>query len=441
MNDKFFFVHRPLDGNGSITARVTSLTGGVGLEPGQSAPGAGNDLPPWAKVGVIVKDSTRPGSPYAAVMVTAAHGVRMQDNYTHDTAGSAGAATGAPPRWLRLSRAGGTLTGYQSADGTHWSPVGTASLTGLPTTVQAGLFTAFPETAAPGQTGIPTRGAGVFDHVSVESAWPSQAWSGDLVGAGTGAAIQSGPAAAPGGFTHSGGAFTVAGSGTGDIGPYVPPADKSKNGLELGAVIGLIVVIALGVLFITTEYRRGLIRTTLAANPRRGRVLAAKAIVIGLVTFAAGLAAAAVALPVIERLLSSHGYGPPRFVTVPLASGTGLRLVAGTAALLALAAVLALAAGAILRRSAGAVAAVIVLLVLPALLALELPQDAAAWLLRLTPAAAFSVQMTVPRYPQVACYVARGCDPLPPWAGLAVLGGYTVAALVLAIFLLRRRDV
>ena len=43
-------------------------------------------------------------------------------------------------------------------------------------------------------------------------------------------------------------------------------------------------------MFITAEYRRGLIRTTLAASPRRGRVLAAKAIVIGAVTFAAGLA-------------------------------------------------------------------------------------------------------------------------------------------------------
>ena len=49
-------------------------------------------------------------------------------------------------------------------------------------------------------------------------------------------------------------------------------------------------------MFITAEYRRGLIRTTLAASPRRGRVLAAKAIVIGAVTFVAGLAAAAVAV-------------------------------------------------------------------------------------------------------------------------------------------------
>ena len=60
----------------------------------------------------------------------------------------------------------------------------------------------------------------------------------------------------------------------------------------VGAFAGLIAVVVVGTMFITAEYRRGLIRTTFAASPRRGRVLAAKAIVIGAVTFAAGLAAA-----------------------------------------------------------------------------------------------------------------------------------------------------
>ena len=55
-------------------------------------------------------------------------------------------------------------------------------------------------------------------------------------------------------------------------------------------------------MFITAEYRRGLIRTTLAASPRRGRVLAAKAVVLGAVTFVAGLVAAAVAVPLGERI-------------------------------------------------------------------------------------------------------------------------------------------
>ena len=39
---------------------------------------------PWAKAGIIIKASTKPGSAYAAVMATPAHGVRMQYDYTHD---------------------------------------------------------------------------------------------------------------------------------------------------------------------------------------------------------------------------------------------------------------------------------------------------------------------------------------------------------------------
>ena len=55
----------------------------------------------------------------------------------------------------------------------------------------------------------------------------------------------------------------------------------------VGTFAGLIVVIVVGAMFITAEYRRGLIRTTFAASPARGRVLAAKAVVTGLVTFVA----------------------------------------------------------------------------------------------------------------------------------------------------------
>jgi uncharacterized membrane protein len=47
-----------------------------------------------------------------------------------------------------------------------------------------------------------------------------------------------------------------------------------------------------------------------------------------------------------------------------------------------------------------------------------------------------------PAYPQVtASYTpTAGYFPLTPWAGLAVLCGYAALALVLAFYLLRRRD-
>jgi ABC-type transport system involved in multi-copper enzyme maturation permease subunit len=245
------------------------------------------------------------------------------------------------------------------------------------------------------------------------------------------------------GVHRTGDTFTVTGSG--DIAPAVVGEGGSDpgQGVErtlIGAFIGLIVLTVVATLFITGEYRRGLIRSTFAASPRRGRVLAAKALVIGAVVFVAGLAAAGIALPLGEHVLRGNG-----IAIYPAGTATELRAIIGTAALLSVAAVLALALATILRRSALTVTAVIVLIVLPYILAVAsvLPVGPAEWLLRVTPAAAFAVQQTLIRYPQVAASYAPadGYFPLAPWAGFAVLCGYTACALALATYLVRRRDV
>ncbi|HTW02410.1 MAG TPA: ABC transporter permease subunit, partial [Streptosporangiaceae bacterium] len=206
----------------------------------------------------------------------------------------------------------------------------------------------------------------------------------------------------------------------------------------VGAFAALIVMVVVGAMFMTAEYRRGLIRTTLAATPRRGRVLAAKAIVIAAVTFAAGLVAAVIAVAVGIRL--SHDQGVYVF---PVSWMTWLRVVAGTAAVLAVSSVLGLALGTMLRRSAAAVAAAIVATVVPFLLGVAqlLPVGAAEWVLRVTPAAAFAIQQSVPAYSQVlANYTPPLYFPLPPLAGFGVLCGYAALALGLAFIALRRRD-
>ncbi len=198
--------------------------------------------------------------------------------------------------------------------------------------------------------------------------------------------------------------------------------------------------IVVGAMFITAEYRRGLIRTTLAASPGRGRVLAAKAIVIGSVTFVAALIGAAPVVPVGESLMRSNG-----IYVFPVSALTEVRVVAGIAALFAVAAVLALAVGAILRSGAGAITAVIALMVMTFFFASPLavlPTGAANWLLRVTPAAGFAIMQYVPAYPQETnVYSPRyGYYPLAPWAGFAVLCAWAAAALWLAVYLLRRRD-
>ena len=441
VSDSYYFVHQALHGNGSITARVTSLTGRSSPPGGGIAPGPNPEqnftsgIQPWAKAGIIVTASTRQGSAYAAMMVTGGHGVRMQYNYTGDTPGLPGAVYAASPRWLRLVRAGETLTGYDSADGTHWIKVGTVTLAGLPATVQAGPFVTSPAWIRAQNSGL-TVATAVFDHVSMPGTQRGAGWRGVSIGAHAQEA-----SSLPGRFHAAGGTFTVTGSG--DIAPAGPgptnigmPADDGF----VGAFAGLIVVIVVGAMFITAEYRRGLIRTTLAAAPARGRVLAAKAVVIGSVTFVAGVIGATPVIPVGASLLRSHGN-----YVFPMSALTEVRLIAGIAALLALTAVLALAAGTILRHAAGAITAVIAVTVVTYFFSVPLavlPASAANWLLRVTPAAGFAIQQYIPAYPQVNNVYTpeHGYFPLPPWAGLGVLCLWAAAALCLATVLLRRRD-
>ncbi len=276
----------------------------------------------------------------------------------------------------------------------------------------------------------------MFDQVSLHGGAPGSAWTGTRLGGGPSDAYP----AQGGGYHQAGGTFTVTGSG--DIAPDGPGGAGPGQPLDhtlVGALAGLIAVVVVAVMFITAEYRRGLIRTTFAASPRRGRVLAAKAAVIGAVSFIAGLAAAAVAIPLNSHVLQANGN-----YLYPASALTVVRIATGTAGLLAVAAVLALALGAVLRRSAVAVTLVIAVIILPFLVAVTnaLPAGADTWLMRLAPAAGFAVQQAIPNYPQVsnACSVAQGCYPLAPWAGFAVLCAWAAAALGLALILVRRRD-
>ncbi len=448
--DSFYFVHQPLSGDGSITARVSDLHGSGQLQvpPGFARPPS---TEPWAKAGLMIKASTKPGSAYAAVMLTGGHGVRMQYDFTHDVGGSAVSAS-----WLRLTRSGDSITGYESADGQHWTPIGTVTLAGLPATAQAGMFVASPEFQTAVGTGdgsftSPTQATAAFGHVALASSaghWLATAVGAPLARAGDGngtlhcnaVKCRTGPGSPVGSLTAAGGTFTVTGSG--DVAPFEPIVDP-LHVTFFGTLFGLIALIALGALFITAEYRRGMIRTTVTASPRRGRVLVAKALVVGVVAFVAGLVGAAIALPIASHKLYANGWQPPVWPELSLTSGIGLRVVLGTAAIAGVAAILGLAAGAIFRRSTGAIMATTGVIVVPVILGVVLPLTPAVWLLRISPAAAFSLQGGVQRYAQVSnvCAPYHSCFPLSPWNGFAVLCAWAVVALAGAIYLLRRRDV
>ena len=174
--DQFNYVSQSLSGNGSIVARVTSQT----------------NTDPWAKSGVMIKQSTTAGSAYALLAVTPGNGVTFQHGFNSSAAG--GSYT-FPNGWLKLTRSGGTVTAYTSADGSTWTEVGVTTIT-LTDPVTVGIFTCAHNSGA--------LDTATFDNVTVASLALPSPWADANVGA---------PAVA-GSASYSGGVFTVNGGGS-----------------------------------------------------------------------------------------------------------------------------------------------------------------------------------------------------------------------------------
>jgi len=398
--DRGHFVGLPRSGDVDLIARVDSQTGGGD----------------WAKAGLMIRGATEPGSLYAAIAVTPGNGVVLRSGTDVDIAGSGAGA----PTWLRLTRSGDKITALESADGVSWTGVGTVELDGLGDDVLAGLFVAAPDEV------VVTRQFGT-ESISGNTAYTTAAFD-DVTVSGTGTSDwierehPSGPAAQDDttGYTVSGGVYTVTGSG--DLGPDMFSPDSTRMVLNT-TLIGLCAMIALAVLFITAEYRRGMIRTTFMVSPSRTRVLLAKTAVIGTVGFATGLVSALGSF--LAAKAGTDGLALPDLFAWPV-----VRAIVGSGVLLAAAAILALALGSLIRRSAIAIAVALLALLVPQMVASGLPLAAANWLERLSPAAGFAIQQTVPRYDTA----------IGPEAGIAVLCAYAAVATGFALWSLKRRD-
>ena len=436
--DSYEFVEHPLTGDGTLTAQVTSLTGLISNGPASVAPSLAHTQPglaAWAKAGILLTPNTTQGWQYAAIMATGSHGVRFQYNYTHDQAGQPGVVSAGTPRWLRLTRTGDTITGYESTNGTIWRQIGIAHLAGLPPTVTIGLFVTSPVSFQSSSLGVPTQATAAFDDITLEGNAVSNNWQGRSIGTSS---QDYYPTLAAGSYHRSGNALVL--SGSGDIALAVNPlagGDTASSSLWFGLLVAMILIIVVATMFITVEYRRGLIRTTFTATPRRGSVLAAKAVVVGAIAFVTGVLAAAVAIPLGEHILNTNGN-----YIFPSSALTVASIIAGSGALLGLTAVAVLALGTILRTSASAVTAGIVVFVFPYIVSTFSSAAVGTWLFRLSPAAGFSVLGVLPRSALVSYpgTMANGYYPLTPWAGLLVLCAYAALSLGIAFFVLRRRD-
>jgi ABC-2 type transport system permease protein len=198
------------------------------------------------------------------------------------------------------------------------------------------------------------------------------------------------------------------------------PTEVSLVGAYLG---GALLLGVLGILVVSSEYATGTIRATLAAEPRRPMVLAAKVLVFAAVSLIIAEVTSFVSFLLGQELLTS----PAKHAT--LSSPGTLRAVVGTGLFLCLVGLFALGTAAIVRHTAGAIGAyVFVLLVLPVIVS-GLPSSIANQIARFLPLSIGSV-MTNNSVPN-----AYG-----PWTEFAILCGYTVLALALGAVLLVRRD-
>jgi ABC-2 type transport system permease protein len=202
-----------------------------------------------------------------------------------------------------------------------------------------------------------------------------------------------------------------------------PNWDPTSIG-DSGLSIAQLAIGVLGVLLITSEYSSGSIGTSLAAVPRRGRLLAAKAVVILVLTFVAVELIAFVAFWIGQALISGHA------PSASLGQGGVLRALVGAGLYGALLGMMGLTFGTIIRNAAGAIAVLVAIIyVLPGI----------------SNALPMSIKQTVQEYwPTQAggqvTQVVHTANTLSPWAGLGVFCLFVAILSVLAFVLLSRRD-
>ena len=194
----------------------------------------------------------------------------------------------------------------------------------------------------------------------------------------------------------------------------------------VGMLIGVLLIGVVGVLAMTSEYTSGTIRATFAAAPRRLRVLAAKAAVVGAVALITGEAAAFLSF-FAGGMTLGHG------ITAPALSQPGaLRAIVLTGASLTLIGLFGLGLGAIIRHTAAAITAAIGLLFVILILSNFLPQNWQDHVDKWIPFNAGSQIWTVVTDP--------GSHLFSAWTGFGVFAGYAVIAIAAGFMLFRKRD-
>ncbi len=141
--DALQYAYVPLTGDGRIVARVATV----------------QNVAAWTKAGVMIRETLSPSSAQAFMLVSPGKGLAFQRrDATGIVSVSTPGAAAKAPYWVRLDRAGNTITAYESLDGATWTLVGTDTIP-MAATVYIGIAVSSHTTSA--------AATATFDHVSV----------------------------------------------------------------------------------------------------------------------------------------------------------------------------------------------------------------------------------------------------------------------------------
>lgn len=208
---------------------------------------------------------------------------------------------------------------------------------------------------------------------------------------------------------------------------------QAKDAIIFGASLGQIVVAVLGALVITGEYSSGQIRSSLAAVPRRGRLVLAKAVTVAVFAFLVGFLSVLAAWAISAPFMDGHAGSLADAEYFGYIWGSGLQF-AGIA-------LLAFSIGALVRSTAGAITSVVVLMFvidIPLGL-LSLKWDWATQLMGLLPATV-STAIADPLNSGDTWGVEGTRAFLEHWQALAVFGAWVFIPLALAAIVFTKRD-
>jgi hypothetical protein len=112
-SDSFQYIYQTASGDCTVVAKVTSV----------------ENTDPWAKAGVMIRESLNDDARHASVFVTPGNGVAFQSrSATAGTSTSSNTTGLAAPYWVKIMRSGSTFTAYRSADGVSWTSMGSRSI-------------------------------------------------------------------------------------------------------------------------------------------------------------------------------------------------------------------------------------------------------------------------------------------------------------------------